>query len=226
MKRIFSIFSNKKLNEKPKQKIIVDIREKNSLVASEIVKLGFEIEFQTLKVGDYLVNEVAIERKTVSDFLGSMIDRRLLRQLEELQQYKKRILVIEGIYEKEIYPDNENNLNGIHPNAIRGFLLSIILKYNVPIIYTKDSEDTAKFISVLAKKSENETSLNVSKKNLSKNERMQFILEGFPGIGPKTARKLLEKFKTIKNIINASEKELTDAIGKKAEAFKIVGEEF
>ena len=226
MKRIFSIFSNKKLNEKPKQKIIVDIREKNSLVASEIVKLGFEIEFQTLKVGDYLVNEVAIERKTVSDFLGSMIDRRLLRQLEELQQYKKRILVIEGIYEKEIYPDNENNLNGIHPNAIRGFLLSIILKYNVPIIYTKDSEDTAKFISVLAKKSENETSLNVSKKNLSKNERMQFILEGFPGIGPKTARKLLEKFKTIKNIINASEEEIKKIIGKKADAFKIVGEEF
>src|SRR3989344_740714 len=117
MKEIFNIFSNKKLNEKPKQKIIIDMREKNSLVASEIVKLGFEIEFQTLKVGDYIANDVVIERKTVSDFLGSMINRRLLRQLEELQQYKKRILVIEGIYEKEIYPDNENNLNGIHPNA-------------------------------------------------------------------------------------------------------------
>ena len=228
MKQIFSIFSKKKLIQKdlPKPKIIIDIREKNSLVASEIVKLGFEIEFQTLKVGDYIANDVVIERKTVSDFLGSMINRRLLRQLEELQQYKKRILVIEGIYEKEIYPDNENNLNGIHPNAIRGFLISIILKYNVPIIYTKNPEDTAKFISVLAKRTEKEASLNVSKKNLTKSERMQFILEGFPGIGPKTARKLLEKFKTIKNIINASEEEIKKIIGKKADAFKIVGEEF
>src|SRR3989344_6779104 len=180
MKEIFNIFSNKRQKEIPKQKIIIDIREKNSLVASEIVKLGFEIEFQTLKVGDYLVNEVVIERKTVSDFIGSMINRRLLRQLEELQQYPKRILVIEGIYDQELYP--ESNSEGVHPNAIRGFLISIILKYNVPIIYTKNSEDTAKFISVLAKKSEKEASLNVSKKNLSKNERMQFILEGFPGI--------------------------------------------
>ena len=226
MKQIFSIFSKKKLIQKdlPKPKIIIDIREKNSLVASEIVKLGMEMEFQTLKVGDYIANDVVIERKTVSDFVGSMINKRLTRQLEELQQYPKKILVIEGIYEQELYP--ENNLEGVHPNAIRGFLISIILKYNVPIIYTKNPEDTAKFISVLAKRVEKEASLNVSKKNLTKSERMQFILEGFPGIGPKTARKLLEKFKTIKNIINASEKELTDAIGKKAEAFKIVGEEF
>ncbi len=226
MKQIFNIFSNKKQKEIPKQKIIVDFREKNSLVASEIVKLGLEIEFKTLKVGDYLVNEIAIERKTVSDFRGSMVNRRLLRQLEELQQYQKKILVIEGIYDKEIYPDNENNSEGIHPNAVRGFLLSILLKYNVPIIYTKDSEDTAKFISVLAKKAEKENPLNVSKKNLTKNERMQFILEGFPGIGPKTARKLLEKFKTIKNIMNASEEEITEVIGKKAEIFKIVSEEY
>ncbi|MBI4116876.1 hypothetical protein HY449_03980 [Candidatus Pacearchaeota archaeon] len=226
MKEIFNIFSGKKIKEIPKRKIIVDFREKNSLVASEIVKLGFEVEFQALKVGDYLVNGIAIERKTVSDFRGSMVNRRLLRQLEELQQYQKKILVIEGIYDKEIYPDNENNSEGIHPNAIRGFLLSILLKYNVPIIYTKDSEDTAKFISVLAKKAEKENPLNVSKKNLTKSERMQFILEGFPGIGPKIARKLLEKFKTIKNIMNASEEEITEVIGKKAEVFKIVSEEF
>ena len=224
MKEIFNIFSSKKIKETPKPKILIDIHEKNSLVASEIVKLGMEIEFQTLKVGDYISNDVVIERKTVSDFIGSMINKRLTRQLEELQQYPKKILVIEGIYDQELYP--ENNSDGVHPNAIRGFLISIILKYNVPIIYTKNSEDTAKFISVLAKRTEKEASLNVSKKNLSKNERMQFILESFPGIGPKTARKLLEKFKTLKNIINASEKELIDAIGKKAEVFKIVGEEF
>src|SRR3989338_929271 len=125
MKQIFGIFSKKKLIQKdlPKPKIIIDIREKNSLVASEIVKLGMEMEFQTLKVGDYIANDVVIERKTVSDFVGSMINKRLTRQLEELQQYPKKILVIEGIYEQELYP--ENNLEGVHPNAIRGFLISI-----------------------------------------------------------------------------------------------------
>ncbi len=225
-KEIFNIFSDRKIKkEKPKPKIIVDLREKNSLVASEMVDLGFEIEFKFLKVGDYLVNDVAIERKTVSDFISSMINRRLLRQLEELQQYKKRLLIIEGIYEQELYSDSEEKM-GMHPNAIRGFLLSILLKYNVPVIYTKNSQDTAKFLAVLAKKTEKEQPLNASKKTLSKKERMQFILEGFPGIGPKTAKKLLQKFKTLKGIINAPLEELQKEVGKKAEVFKILDENY
>jgi len=225
-KNFLDIFSKSKIEkEKPKAKVIVDIREKNSLVASELVRLGMEIEFTTLKVGDYIINEVVIERKTVSDFIGSMINRRLLNQLEELQQYEKRLLIIEGIEEQELYSDSEDGI-GVHPNAIRGFLLSILLKYKVPIIYAKDSEDTAKFILTLSKKTKGEASLNVSKKTLNKKERMQFILEGFPGIGPKTAKKLLSKFKSLKNIMNAPLADLEKEIGKKAEVFKIIDEEY
>ena len=226
--KFFDIFSKsgaKKVKEKPKPKIIVDYREKNSLVSSVLINLGIEVEFQNLKVGDYIANGVAVERKTVSDFIGSMINKHLSNQLEELQQYKKKLLVIEGIDEQELYSDSEGRI-GMHPNAIRGFLLSILLKYNVPIIYTKNSNDTAKFLSVLAKKTEKESSLNVSKKSLTKKERMQFILESFRGIGPKTAKKLLKKFKTIKNIINLSKEELEKEIGKKSGGFKILDEKY
>lgn len=228
--KFLDIFSKKKTvsnSIKTKPKIIIDIREKNSLVASVLINLGFEIEFKTLKVGDYLVNEVAVERKTVSDFISSMINKRLSNQLEELQQYKKRLLIIEGIDEQELYSnlDVEERI-GMHPNAIRGFLLSILLKYNVPIIYTKNHEDTAKFLSVLAKKTDKEASLNVTKRNLNKKERMQFIMESFHGIGPKTAKKLLKKFKTIKNVLNTPIENLKKEIGKKAQVFKIVDEKY
>ncbi len=226
-KPLFNIFTKKeiKINQQiKKQKITIDYREKNSLVISELVSLGFEIDFKELKVADYLVNDIAIERKTVSDFVSSMINKRLLRQLEELQQYPNKLLIIEGIDEQELYVDNEE-INGVHPNAIRGFLLSILLKHKVPILFTKDSEDTAKFISILAKKEAKEMSLNVTKKSLDKKERLQFILEGFPGIGPKTAKKLLEKFKSIKNIINASEEQLQEILGKKAEIVKKIIED-
>jgi len=230
MKPIFDIFSKTKNEDKKKLgKIFIDYREKNSLVYSELIKLGFEIEIKNLKVADYLVNNVAIERKTVSDFISSMINKRLSKQLYELQQYKKRLLIIEGIDEQELYShqnlSNEQN-QGIHPNSIRGFLLSILLNHNVPIIFTKDAEDTAKFIEILAKQEPKESSLNVTKKFLDKEERMQFIIESFPGIGPKTARKLLEGFGTIQKIINASEEEIKEVIGKKSEVFKIVKEEY
>ena len=226
-KPLFDIFARPqpraggRMDTAPKQKITVDYREKNSLLISELVHLGFNVEFRELKVADYLVGEVAIERKTVSDFISSMLNKRLLNQLEGLQQYENKLLVIEGIEEQELYA-KDDGINGVHPNAIRGFLLSILLKYKVPIVFTKNYEDTAKFILILSKKKSKELSLNVSKKSLDKKERLQFILEGFPGIGPKTAKKLLEKFKTLKNIINASEEEITEVIGKKAEIFKLL----
>jgi len=222
-KPIFDIFSKSipkiKKETLPKETIIADYREKNSLVISELIHEGLDIKFQELKVADYIVKDIAIERKTVSDFISSMVNRRLLKQLKELQQYKNKLLVIEGIDEQELYTDSEERI-GMHPNSIRGFLLSILIKHKIPIIFTKNSEDTAKFILVLSKRKSKELSLNVSKKSLNKKEQLQFILEGFPGIGPKTAKKLLRKFKTIKNFVNASEKELKKIIGKRAEIIK------
>lgn len=229
MKTIFNIFSHKeskplKIEEKPK--IIVDIHEKNSLVISEIISLGMDIDFQSLKVGDYIVKGIIVERKTVSDFISSMINRRLLNQLEELQQYENRLLIVEGIDEQELYTDSEN-ITGMHPNSVRGFLLSILLNYKVPIIFTKNYEDTARFLSVLAKRKSRELPLKVRKKAFNKKEQMQVIIEGFPGIGPKTSKKLLKEFKTIKNIINSSEGELKKILGKKAEIVRrITNEEY
>lgn len=227
MKEIFNIFSKKHekiKNQEPKPKIIIDYRERNSLVASELMKLGFEIEFKELKVADYIVRDVAIERKTVSDFISSMKNRHLINQLEELKQYENKLLIIEGIDEQELY--NEDNHLGMNPNSVRGFLLSILLKHKIPIAYTKNSGDTAKFIQVISRKKERETPLNITKKSLNKKEQIQFIIEGFPGIGPTTAKKLLEKFKTIQNIINASQEELEKKIGKKAGIFRLAKEEY
>ncbi len=218
MKEIFSMFSKivsgEKIPEKPK--VEIDYREKNSLVISELSSLGLDVEIKELKVADYIVKGTAIERKTVSDFISSMKDGRLMKQLEELKQYESRLLVVEGIDEQDLYIDSEENI-GMHPNSIRGFLLSILLNHKIPIIFTKNYEDTARFISVLSKKEQRDAPLNVSKKVLGKKEQAQYLLEGFPGIGPKTARKLLKKFRTIKNVIGATEEELKKEIGKKAD---------
>ena len=226
MKPFYDIFtkSKKKVKQKeiPKQKIIIDYREKQSLVPTQLVKLGFEIEFQELKVGDYIVKDVVIERKTVSDFRTSMMNKHLHRQIEELQQYENKLLVIEGLDEEELYPEN----NTINPNALRGFLLSIVMKYKLPTIFSRNPEDTAKFISVLSKKQTGEISLNAVKKTLNKKEQMQFILEGFPGIGPKNAKKLLEKFGNLQNVFSAPQEELKKVIGKKAEIFMLIEDNY
>ncbi len=226
-KPFLDIFSKKPLRIKkeiPKPKIIIDYREKNSLVVSSLIKLGFDTELKELKVADYLVNGIAIERKTISDFHSSMINKRIFNQIEELKQYENKLIIIEGLENKELY--NDYQMNGINANAIRGFLLSITLKHKIPVIFTKNSFDTAKFIEVLSKKKEKEASLNVTKKNLNKKEQMQFILESFSGIGPKNAKKLLEKFGNLKNIFNTSQEKLQEIIGKKSEIFLLIKEKY
>src|SRR3989344_2910774 len=230
MKSILDIFSKSEKEERQsvkeinlvKPKIIVDLHEKNSLVASELASLGCNVEFKHLHIGDYIVKDVVIERKTVSDFISSMINRRLINQLQQMQQVQNKLLIIEGIEEQELYSkDSEMN-----ENAIRGMMLSIVLSFQVPIILTKNYEDTASFLSVLAKKREKELNLNFKKKSRNVKEQIQYIIEGFPGIGPKTAKKLLKEFKTIKNIINASEEDLQKTIGKKADIFKLIDKNY
>ena len=55
-----------------------------------------------------------------------------------------------------------------------------------------------------------EVSLIAKRKCYSVKEQQQMILENFPGIGPSTAKQLLEKFKSLKVIFDSSEKELTE----------------
>lgn len=213
------IFSFRKVKIIERAKVIADYREKNSLVIAELISLGIEVIFENLEIGDFIVNENVIERKTVSDFISSMINKRLISQLENLWKYENRLLIIEGIDEKNLYDDKSESVNA---NAIRGFLLSIVLKFKVPIIFTKNSEDTAKFLSVLARKKEREMGIREGRKTLSLDEQKQYILEGFSGVGPKTAKKLLEKYGTLRKIFNTPLDELKKEVGKKADSFNIL----
>lgn len=206
----YNIFSNKK-EKKEELSIIIDHREKNSLVVSELIKLGFKIQFEQLPVADYLINNIAVERKTLSDFKSSIINKRIVQQLLEIKQYPKHFIILEGLEAEDPYS------GAIHENAFRGFLLSVALEYKVPIVFTLNEKDTAKYLYVLARKKEkSEPGIRASKSRLSNKEQLQFILEGFPGIGPSTAKKLLNEYKTLKELANASQEDLEKLIGKKA----------
>ena len=116
----------------------------------------------------------------------------------------------------------EGNLleeNRLHPNALKGLLLSIGLDYKTPIIFTKNEEETADYLLILAKKEKRELGINPKRKGLSSKEELQFILEGFPGVGPIKAKKLLEKFKSLKKIFSSNEKQLKPILGKSSIEF-------
>jgi len=214
MNKLLNIFSKNKVAEESLGKIVVDNRERNCLVPSLLMKKGFVVEWKQLPVGDYIVNGVVIERKTVSDFKSSIISKRIIQQLEEIKQHPKHLLMVEGIIDEDMYS------GGIHENAFRGFMLNVLLEKGVPIVFTHDEDDSVKYLDVLARKKErSENGIRAGKILMGDREKMQFILEGFPNVGPKKVRKLIEKFGSLKEIVNASEEELREILGSRAENF-------
>ena len=211
----FNIFSNKKEKPISTNLILVDYREKNSLVVPYLQDFSLQLKFENLPIGDYIINNIAIERKTISDFKSSVIDKRIFEQIKNLQQCPQNLLILEGILEEDIY-----NLR-INENAFRGFLLSILLKQKIPLLFTYDAKDTAKYLKVLAMKNKenNSLSLRPTKIIFSEEEKKQYILEGFVGIGPVTAKKLLSHFGSLYSIFSASEEELKKVIGNKSKDF-------
>jgi len=208
--------------------IIADIHEKNSLVISELANKTnnettktdnkIKLEIKLLKIGDYLIGDIIIERKTVSDLISSMINKRLIQQLNNLKKYKQQLLIIEGDINETLNENSNSNIS----KALRGLIISILTNYQIPIIFTKDYEDTAKYLITLAKqqiKPKSTISLH-SRIPKSLKEQKSYILESFPNIGPKTAQKLIKKFKTLERIFQASMGELEEILKSRAKNFK------
>lgn len=217
-------------------KVIVDHRERASGIIAELGKRDLDVEVRSLVTADFIIetkdkngiiHNVGIEKKTQIDFLNSIIDKRLLSQLVILKEnFSLPLLIVEG--EENIY-----RLRNFHPNAIRGMLAAIAIDFQIPILYTKNYRDTASLLEIISRRLEapkNTFSLLKKRKPATIREQQELIVETLPGIGPTIAKALLEKFKSIKKIANADEKELeeVDKIGKKKakEIKKVIEEEY
>jgi len=219
--------SLKKYIEQEKFKVLIDTREKGANISKKLIELGMDVKVKSLPTADIIVsNKIGIERKTIQDFVNSIIDKRIFTQLKDLKNnFENPIIILEG--KEDIY-----SVRNIHPNAIRGMLATIVSSFNIPIINTKDSQDTAEFIKILANReqsnNEKEFAINFSKKPMTTKEQQEFIIESLPGIGPSLSKSLLRKFKKVKNIINADINELkkVNKMGpKKAKEIQLILEE-
>ncbi len=209
----------RKTKSKKNPLIIADIHEKNSLILSELKSsTQINLEIKSLKIGDYLIGKTIIERKTVRDFISSMLNKRIVQQLRQMQKYKKQLLIIEGIDEEELYKSDTK----LNPNAIRGFIISILTNYQIPIIFTQNYLDTTKYLIILAKQQLKKPIESTLHQRIPKKlkEQKQYILEAFPNIGPAKAKKLLKKFKTLNNTINANPEDLKEILKSRTENFK------
>jgi Fanconi anemia group M protein len=188
-------------------KIFADHREKGSGVIKELVDLNTSLKLEQLDTADYVLSSrCGVEFKTVEDFATSIIDGRLLDQIKGLKNnFEKPLVIVEG--EQDLF-----SVRNIHPNAIRGMLATIAVSYGIPVLFTRNSKETAALLLVIAKREQEETgkdfSMHADRKPLSLKEQQEYIISALPNVGGTLAKELLKKFKTIKKVVNAKEERL------------------
>ncbi len=190
--------------------ITIDTREQNSRVATEISKKGIKIDTAQLSIGDYIISEdTAVERKSVEDFLESLIDGRLFSQAKSLkEQYIHPIIILEG--------EGLHHKRNISDNAVYGALASIVSDFKIPIISTKDEEETASLINALIsrrKSAKKSTSVRKDKESMSTINQKKFVIEGLPSISGTLAERLLDHFGSVRSVFRADVDELQEVKG-------------
>ena len=223
--------NQKKLDEYSKKsniRIIIDHRESRSPVMRFLSQKDIAVEPQQLDVGDYIISaRIGVERKTVDDFLNSLIDGKLFVQMKNLRTtFSRPLLVVEG--------EGLLTKRNINHNAIFGSIASIIVDFGIPIITTHTPQETADFLSIMAHREQKEgdraIAIRGQKTARTISEQQQFLIEGLPNISAVLAQRLLQHFGSIRSLANATEEDLcqVNGIGKNiaTDILKILNAEY
>ena len=191
-------------------RIIIDDREQKSGIPELIKKVGINVEIKTLLVGDYIVSpETVVERKSIQDFMSSIFDGRLFDQCNRLKEnFQFPIILLEGNVD-EIEDIMEN------PFVFYGAMSTIVIDFKIPIIPTPNASDTAKLLVAMCsrKESTNGHYLKKIKKSTDIEKQQLSVLSSLPGVGEKTAIRMLEKFGTPLQVFGASVTDLSKVSG-------------
>ena len=193
-------------------RITVDHREKASGLIGLLQEEDVVVEVKYLRYGDYFIHDaVTIERKTARDFLISIIDGRLFRQITNLKRHcKKPLLLIEGSpYQTDLHVD---------VNAIKGALLSVQAIWHIPVVISESKEDSKDIMLTIGRQHERSIDvvpLRVGYRPSRLKSQQLFVLQGLPGVGPTLAKRLMKRFKSVSNVMRAAAEELSkvDGIG-------------
>ena len=148
--------------------VTIDSHEPKSirhLLTTYFVRLGYDVDVKVLNVGDIESSSTIVERKTIIDFVNSMIREevkdgirtcRLDRQLVNLSYVadtfcKVPVLLIHGYYFEVLDLENLLGINNLH-DMIHGAIASCICRYGVITLWIEDTEDAIEVLTKLVAK--------------------------------------------------------------------------
>ncbi len=196
--------------------IRVDMRERQSPVPARLANYpDVTLSFGALPSGDYLLSDdVAVERKTASDFVASILDRRLFGQATRMKVlFPRAVLIVEG--------DLTQVPHSIDLEAIRGALAFLVVREGLTVLQVAEAAETAALLRTMARHAQARAGQPISLREPRppiEELYAAYLVEGLPGVGPRRARTLLAHFGTPAAVMCAAAEELAQVpgIGKKS----------
>ncbi len=126
-------------------RLFVDHSERHSALLEAARRSGaFDVRMVHLDTGDYLIDdEVLMERKTIGDFVASLVDGRLFPQTARLAHSRYRsVLMIEG--------PRPPSMPDVHPHAVEGAVVSLAAMWRLPVLHSSEPEQSLLILRMLA----------------------------------------------------------------------------
>ncbi|KAJ8961228.1 hypothetical protein NQ318_008911 [Aromia moschata] len=217
--------------EQPRKKqfVIVDIREFRSELPPVIHKRGIDIEPLTITVGDYILTpDICVERKSLSDLIGSLNSGRLYQQCTQMSRYySKPMLLIEFDQNKTFDWQNNHTIANDNFNFQQKLLLFTLHFPKVKIIWSPSPYASAQLFEEL-KAGKEEPNIEYAAA-VAGEQDMELIetkynsyvydfVQKLPGITSKNIDAFLRKTKNMDEAIRKTEDELKEILGNSADA--------
>jgi ERCC4-type nuclease len=198
--------------------------------ATRLADLGIEVKPIAEDEGNIdhyvLSTRLAVERRTESDFLRGIQDKTLFTSAIYMRErFVIPILIVEG--------QVDYTHTAFNPQAVRGALCSMMLVYGITVLSAPDVDETVALLAMLARQEQTgvpDISLIPKRKATDLADMQRRVIEMLPGCGMTMARELLQRFGSVRRIVNATEAELrsTRGIGAKraAEIYDVLNAEY
>ena len=190
--------------------VYIDSRESDSDFVAYFIDnamaRGYNVRSSALIFGDLCCENVYIERKTVNDFCSSVCSDRLWTQLFSMKQNPEYsgIVMISGTWD-DLWRDNKDKIPALEGAITR------ILALGIPVIRVTNDEE---LVDKTFKLFEHSQPLEVPIKRVEKNKKDSLFM-ALPAVGRKNAKVLLEEYGCIRELCEASKKELQVLLGPK-----------
>ena len=211
---------------KTQSKIIVDMRELRSDLPSLIHKRGMDIEPVTIEVGDYILTpEICVERKSISDLIGSLQNGRLFNQATNMTRfYAKPMLLIEFDQNKPFALQGKYYYSkDIASTDITARLQLLTIHFpKLRILWSPSPHATAELFEELkqgreepdAAKAAAMTSDVIDDFNVEKyNPGVYDFVMKLPGVTSKNVFGILNRAENLADLLNFSQDELSEMLG-------------